>query len=90
MTNPGSPVIGNQRVSGPLATPPHPPLTHTPYATPQQAPVGDMAAHRVEEGDQEVLFPHIYGGIHPRAVTAVLPVVREEEGSGRFVRIEGI
>lgn len=41
------------------------------------------------EGNDAVLFPHIYGGIHPRSVTKTLAVIREEEGAGRFVRFEG-
>ena len=32
------------------------------------------------------LFPHLYGGIHPNAVTATYPVIRDE--AGQFLSIE--
>lgn len=31
--------------------------------------------------DPEQVFPHIYGPIHPRAVVAVRPVLRAEDGT---------
>lgn len=31
--------------------------------------------------DPEQVFPHIYGPIHPRAVVAVRPVIRAEDGT---------
>ena len=37
-------------------------------------------------GSEQILFPHLYGGIHPNAVTATYPVIRDE--AGQFLSIE--
>lgn len=62
-----------------------------------KAPVGDTEAHTVETPENNkasdapaILFPHIYGGLHPRAVVRTMAVIREAEGAGKFVRIEGL
>jgi uncharacterized protein (DUF952 family) len=51
------------------------------------APVGEteaLAVHGEKEGGREEeveLFPHVYGGIPPKAVVGVLEVRRGEDGS---------
>ena len=50
------------------------------------APVGDKPADF--EGSDDELYPHILGGITPRAVLAVHKVTRND--SGDFVAIEGL
>ena len=40
------------------------------------------------EADSGELFPHIYGGISPAAVTRIYPVTRDEFGG--FSRIDGV
>ena len=50
------------------------------------APVGDKPADFEGSGDE--LYPHILGGIAPRAVLAVHEVTRND--SGDFIAIEGL
>ena len=50
------------------------------------APVGDKPADFEGSGDE--LYPHILGGITPRAVLAVHKVIRND--SGDFIAIEGL
>lgn len=50
------------------------------------APVGDKQPDF--EGADDELFPHILGGIDPRAVLEAHPVIRTE--AGVFVSIEGV
>ncbi len=50
------------------------------------APVGDKPADF--EGSDDELYPHILGGITPRAVLAVHKVIRND--SGDFIAIEGL
>ena len=50
------------------------------------APVGDKPADF--EGSDDELYPHILGGIAPRAVLAVHEVTRND--SGDFISIEGL
>ena len=50
------------------------------------APVGDKQPDF--EGSQDELFPHILGGIAPRAVLVEHPVIRSEDGT--FLSIKGL
>lgn len=38
------------------------------------------------DATEPMLFPHIYGGIHPRAISAIYPVIRD--ASGKFLDID--
>ena len=50
------------------------------------ASVGNTSGELKSSVSQEqLLFPHLYSGIHPTVVTQVLPVQRDEDG--RFVEI---
>lgn len=50
------------------------------------APVGNTSGELNASVEPEVLlFPHLYGGIHPGVVTQVFPVRRDDDG--RFIEI---
>jgi uncharacterized protein (DUF952 family) len=50
------------------------------------ASVGDTSGKLKSSVLQEtLLFPHLYGGIHPAVVTQVFPVQRDDDG--RFIEI---
>ncbi|KAI8105184.1 hypothetical protein M9435_000354 [Picochlorum sp. BPE23] len=53
------------------------------------APVGDKETKTFQKdiADAVVVFPHIYGGINPSAVTQIMPMERNRE-DGTFVRIQ--
>lgn len=52
------------------------------------APVGDKETTTFQkDADAVVVFPHIYGGINPSAVTKMMPMVRDTQ-DGTFVRIQ--
>lgn len=49
------------------------------------APVGDIEA---VESDNNLKFPHIYGGISKNSITRVFNIVRDDDGT--FIRIENL
>jgi len=51
------------------------------------APVGETAEYR-DGGDEEMLFPHIYGTIDTCAVTGMYAMKRDSE-SGVFLGVDG-
>ncbi len=46
----------------------------------------DVGAKESKAEHEEMLFPHIYGGLHPNAITATYPVIRNPDGT--FAHIE--